>query len=109
KGDCSQGHYFEGQKILLLTQEIKTIRILTHLAAEFKLRAQNERFKSIEDGFKANPLAALHQHLQSTQSVLEKPPQKKETGKKGKKNKNKKEKKKKKKPKASTGSQTMEE
>ncbi|GKE11330.1 hypothetical protein Tco_1414881, partial [Tanacetum coccineum] len=68
----------------------------------------NERFKSIEDGFKANPLAALHQHLQSTQSVLEKPPQKKETGKKGKK-KNKKKKNKNKKPKASTRSQTIKE
>ncbi|PWA93947.1 hypothetical protein CTI12_AA065990 [Artemisia annua] len=52
--------------------------------------------------FKADPLAALHQHLQSTQPVLEKPPRKKETGKKG-------QKKKKKKSKASTGSQTMEE
>nr|GEV53187.1 putative ribosome biogenesis protein slx9-like [Tanacetum cinerariifolium] len=52
--------------------------------------------------FKADPLAALHQHLQSTQPVLEKPPRKKETGKKG-------QKKRKKKSKASTGSQTMEE
>ncbi|GKD63183.1 hypothetical protein Tco_1305291, partial [Tanacetum coccineum] len=51
--------------------------------------------------FKAGPLAALHQHLQSTQPVLEKPPRKKETRKKGQK--------KKKKAKTSIGSQTMEE
>ncbi|GKC41720.1 hypothetical protein Tco_1059442 [Tanacetum coccineum] len=79
----------KAKQILLLTQEIKTIRILTHLAAEFKLRAQ-----------------ALLADIYSFLPVLEKPPRKKETGKKGKKNKKKK---KKKKPKASTGSQTMEE
>ncbi|GJY87038.1 hypothetical protein Tco_0501666 [Tanacetum coccineum] len=51
--------------------------------------------------FKADPLVALHQHLQSTQPVLEKPPRKKETKKKGQK--------KKKKAKSLIGSQTMEE
>lgn len=52
--------------------------------------------------FKADPLAALHQHLQSTQPVSdEKPPRKKrEAGKKGNK---------KKKSKAPTGTQSMEE
>ncbi|KAF5760342.1 putative ribosome biogenesis protein Slx9 [Helianthus annuus] len=52
--------------------------------------------------FQADPLAALHQHLQNTQPVCEKPARKSVTGKK-KKNK------KKKGSKASTGSQSMEE
>ncbi|KAJ0681920.1 putative ribosome biogenesis protein Slx9 [Helianthus annuus] len=53
--------------------------------------------------FQADPLAALHQHLQNTQPVCEKPTRKNVTGKKKKKNK------KKKGSKASTGSQSMEE
>ncbi|XP_024979737.1 putative ribosome biogenesis protein slx9-like isoform X2 [Cynara cardunculus var. scolymus] len=55
--------------------------------------------------FKADPLAALHQHLQSTQPVPdEKPARKKETGKKGRKKK-----KKKKGSKTPTETQSMEE
>ncbi|KAI7740162.1 hypothetical protein M8C21_013862 [Ambrosia artemisiifolia] len=54
--------------------------------------------------FQADPLAALHQHIQNTQPVsAEKPARKSATGKKVKKNK------KKKGSKASTGSQSMEE
>ncbi|KAI3789274.1 hypothetical protein L2E82_02066 [Cichorium intybus] len=56
--------------------------------------------------FKADPLAALHQHLQSTQPVIEKPARKRENGKKGKSNKNKN---KKKGSKAPSGGQSMEE
>ncbi|KAK9061354.1 hypothetical protein SSX86_018535 [Deinandra increscens subsp. villosa] len=54
--------------------------------------------------FQADPLAALHQHLQNTQPVSdEKPPRKNEKGKKAKK------KNKKKRSKGATGSQSMEE
>ncbi|KAL4588685.1 hypothetical protein LXL04_001580 [Taraxacum kok-saghyz] len=54
--------------------------------------------------YKADPLAALHQHLQSTQPVIEKPARKSESGKNGKKKK-----KIKKKKKGSNASQSMEE
>ncbi|XP_023729615.1 uncharacterized protein LOC111877316 [Lactuca sativa] len=53
--------------------------------------------------FKADPLAALHQHLQSTQPVIEKPARKSENGKKGRK------KMKKKKKKKGSKAQSMEE
>lgn len=52
--------------------------------------------------FKADPLAALHQHLQSTQPVIEKPARKSENGKKGRK-------KMKKKKKKGSKAQSMEE
>lgn len=56
------------------------------------------------DSFKADPLATLHQHLQSTQPVSdEKPARKSQNGKKGRKKKNKK------KSKTAAGSHSMEE
>ncbi|KAK1414517.1 hypothetical protein QVD17_30263 [Tagetes erecta] len=66
---------------------------------------ESNQLKTVLDNpaFKADPLAALHQHLQNTQPVSdEKPPRKNATGKKVRKNK-------KKGSKALTGSQSMEE
>ena len=51
--------------------------------------------------FQADPLAAIHQHLQSTQPVLDEKPKKKTTKNGGKKKKNKK-------SKASSGPQSMD-
>nr|GEU62151.1 putative ribonuclease H-like domain-containing protein [Tanacetum cinerariifolium] len=61
--------------------------------------------------FKADLLAALHKHLQSTQPVLEKLPQRKKLEKKEtrRRRRRRRRRRKKKMPKASTGSQTMEE
>ncbi|GMI74576.1 salt hypersensitive 1 [Hibiscus trionum] len=91
--------------------ELKASEQPTH-ANDFKLNCKSRQQLILKEGkqltavlehpaFQADPLAAIHQHLQNTQPVLDEKPKKKANKNGGKKKKNKK-------SKASSGSQSMD-